>query len=112
MCPRPIRNRQKQPFRAPISRSLLHPSARRHRDYLTKEALDGSGLFKTQNVLKLIEKLGKNEHPGETDSMALAGVLSAQIIHEQFVSGFANRLDPEPLNPEHVFDHTKGGSAL
>ena len=110
VVPEPLRMRKKQPFRAPISRSLLHPTARRHRDYLTKKALDGSGLFKTQNVLKLIGKLDRNERPGEIDNMALAGVLSAQIVHEQFVSGFSNRSNPAQLHLDHFFDYTKDGS--
>jgi asparagine synthase (glutamine-hydrolysing) len=54
-----------------------------------------SGLFKPAAVAQLVAKLKVGERIGETDDMALAGILSTQLLHRQFIANF--RL-PAPLS--------------
>ena len=45
-------------------------------------------LFKPDAVRQLVMKLDAGKPLGETDDMALAGVLSTQLLHHQFVENF------------------------
>jgi asparagine synthase (glutamine-hydrolysing) len=61
---------------------------------LGPHALKRAGLFDAAKVERLVTKMQNTEAAGEIDSMALAGVLSSQIIHQQFVEGFPQRTAP------------------
>jgi asparagine synthase (glutamine-hydrolysing) len=43
----------------------------------------------------MIQKLDAGKHLSETDDMALAGILSSQLVYQQFVKDFTM---PEPLS--------------
>jgi asparagine synthase (glutamine-hydrolysing) len=93
--PEEIRTRQKQPYRAPIAPTLLgSQSSGLVQEMLSPRALAATGLFDAAKVERLLNKMRTVASPGEIDSMALAGVLSAQIIHRQFVTGFRARSLP------------------
>jgi asparagine synthase (glutamine-hydrolysing) len=87
--PGEICSRPKQPFRAPIHRSFFHEE---HLDYvrelLSPSAITSVGLFNPSTVSHLISKLDLGLPLGETDDMALAGVLSTQLVAQQFISAF------------------------
>jgi asparagine synthase (glutamine-hydrolysing) len=104
VLPREIVARKKQPYRAPIVNCLLSD---RNRDFATQmlsgDSIRRAGLFDANKVGKLLEKLQAVENPGEIDSMALAGILSSQIIHQQFVEDFPTRSFPA-LCPDLVVD--------
>lgn len=93
--PEAIAARRKQPYRAPIASCLLRG---RCRDLamrmLGPHAIKRVGLFDAAKVERLVTKMQNTEAAGEIDSMALAGVLSSQIIHQQFVEGFPQRTAP------------------
>jgi asparagine synthase (glutamine-hydrolysing) len=92
--PAEIAARRKRPYRAPIHRSFFHAKAPDYvRDLLSPVALRRSGLFKPDVVKQLIAKLDRGSLLGETDDMALAGILSTQILYHQFIESF-KRIPP------------------
>lgn len=96
--PKETFERRKQPYRAPIHRSLF---PRRPLEFVTALLDDASlrhaGLFKPEVVASLRAKLQQGGTLGETDDMALAGIVSAQLLHHQFVDGFRGA-DPGSLD--------------
>lgn len=89
VLPETICSRRKQPYRAPIVSGLLSESSCDFaREMLSRRAINGAGLFNADRVERLLKKVQAVPHPGEIDSMALAGVLSSQIIHHRFVEAF------------------------
>lgn len=95
--PRDAFERRKQPYRAPIHRSLFPPRRLEFVDALLAEsALRHSRLFKPDVIAQLRAKLQQGGTLGETDDMALAGIVSTQLLHHQFVDGF-RRADPAAL---------------
>jgi asparagine synthase (glutamine-hydrolysing) len=88
VLPDEIRNRPKHPYRAPIKKSLLNKNTWKHvRGRLSDRALSNTKLFDSNKVKMLIAKIQSTE-PGEVDSMALVGILSSQVIHDQFIENF------------------------
>jgi asparagine synthase (glutamine-hydrolysing) len=87
--PREIWHRPKRPYRAPIHRSFFNEATPDYvRDLLSPASLERSGLFKSAAVSQLVTKLDHGKSLGETDDMALAGILSSQLVHHQFVRAF------------------------
>jgi len=96
--PAEICTRRKQPYRAPIHRSFFHTRAPEYvRELLAESALRRTGLFKPEVVAPLVAKLEHGGVIGETDDMALAGILSTQLLHARFVERFPRA---EPLGRE------------
>jgi asparagine synthase (glutamine-hydrolysing) len=88
--PHTICQRRKRPYRAPIHRSLLNRATADYADeVLSKESLTACGLFKPHAVEQLTAKIKAGFPIGETDEMALAGILSTQLLHHLFVSHFS-----------------------
>jgi asparagine synthase (glutamine-hydrolysing) len=84
-----IRTRPKRPYRAPIHRSFFNEKTPDYvRQLLSAEAIRGSGLFKAGAVEQLVRKIDAGAAVGETDDMALAGILSTQLVHHRFISNF------------------------
>jgi asparagine synthase (glutamine-hydrolysing) len=92
--PESILKRPKQAYRAPVSKSLLDSGHHLYvEDLLSEKGLKETGLFDPVQVNKLRDKIRDSGMATEIDNMALAGILSTQLIHHQFVSG--NRYKPE-----------------
>ena len=89
LLPEAVVERPKHPYRAPIHAPLLHTGARDYvRDALSERAVREAGLFDADKVARLLRKL---EAPGacsEVDAMALAGLVSTQLLHRQYVEDF------------------------
>jgi asparagine synthase (glutamine-hydrolysing) len=95
--PEGIWQRAKRPYRAPIHRSFFGPGAPDYvHELLSRQQIKATGLFKVEAVSKLVTKLDRGMAVGETDDMALAGILSTQLLCQQFVSSFhfVTPLDP------------------
>jgi len=87
LLPGVISNRAKRPYRAPIRQCFFtHPPAYVG-ELLSGEAIDKSGYFNPKSVTALVNK-ASNSNLGEVDSMALVGILSTQLIHQQFIKDF------------------------
>jgi asparagine synthase (glutamine-hydrolysing) len=108
VLPAEIVGRRKQPYRAPIVNCLLAGAGRESAwELLTDDAVRRAGLFDAGKVSKLLTKLQTVENPSEIDSMALAGILSSHIIHQQFVENFSARPHVS-LHPDLIVDRRAG----
>lgn len=85
--PKEIVKRTKQPYLAPDSKSFFHKG--KADDYveelLTEECIEKYGYFNTKPVRLLINKCKRGGVIGFKDNMALVGILSTQLLHQQFV---------------------------
>lgn len=98
LVPEFIRQRPKRPYRAPVHRSLFNSSTADYiGELLSPVSLQASGLFKPRAVEQLVKKIKAGATIGETDEMALAGIVSTQLLHHLFVKKF---LRPAPLSQE------------
>ncbi|MFP4119967.1 MAG: asparagine synthase (glutamine-hydrolyzing) [Coleofasciculus sp.] len=93
LLPPDIWQRRKRPYRAPIHRSFFHQDTP---DYvwelLSEDAVRAGGLFNPLAVNQLVRKAQSGSPLGEVDDMAIAGVLSTQLVDQQFVKDFNSRL--------------------
>lgn len=92
LVPDSIRQRSKQPYRAPDVQSFFDTDSGMARfEYvdamLSPSAIADAGLFDPEAVSKLVEKARTGAAIGTKDNMALVGILSAQLVVEQFVNG-------------------------
>jgi asparagine synthase (glutamine-hydrolysing) len=95
ILPPSVYNRTKRPYRAPIRRSFFGKNSPDYvRELLSPEAIRASGYFHPQAVSRLAEKARGPVGLGERDEMALAGILSTQLLHRQFVQDFPGRRIP------------------
>jgi asparagine synthase (glutamine-hydrolysing) len=93
LLPQDIWQRRKRPYRAPIHRSFFHPDAPSYiSELLSESAIQESGLFNPLAVAQLVRKAQNGAQLSEVDEMALVGVLSTQLVHQQFVQSFPSRL--------------------
>jgi asparagine synthase (glutamine-hydrolysing) len=93
--PESVLKRPKQAYRAPVSKSLLASGNHLYvSELLSEKGLKETGLFNPLQVKKLKDKIRESDMATEIDNMALAGILSTQLLHHQFVAG--NRYKPEP----------------
>jgi len=95
--PESIHTRHKRPYRAPIHASFF--PGRKPLDWVSEAlspgALAEAGCFEPGAVAMLAKKIERLGSLGETDSMALAGVLSTQLVHRRFVADYRA---PAPLD--------------
>ena len=95
MLPRSVYARSKRPYRAPIHRSFFGDSAPAYvSEMLSAETVRAAGYFHPNSVSRLIKKAEAARAFSERDDMALAGVLSTQLLHHQFVENFPGRTIP------------------
>jgi len=89
IVPDAIANRPKQPYRAPVSSMLSSLELDDPmRSLLSCTSLEQSGLFHPKKVARLLEMIKSGQPVSETDNMALAGILTAQLLHQQFIANF------------------------
>ncbi len=97
--PDAIWKRRKRPYRAPIHRSFFNDQAPGWvRELLSPDWLRRAGFFKPEAVNQMVQKLDSGKPLGETDDMALAGILSTQLVYQQFVDNF--QLSPPATDSE------------
>lgn len=104
LLPDAVINRAKQPYRAPIQKSLFDPAdSGTVEALLDPSAVEHQGIFDGDRVAMLLSKIQAGRTSSETDGMALAGILSTQIFCEQFIHS-----PLEPLKMHHftvIEDH-------
>jgi asparagine synthase (glutamine-hydrolysing) len=87
--PKEIWQRPKRPYRAPIHRSFFNETTPEYvREMLSPEKLKQAGMFNPAAVGQLVKKVEQGGKLGETDDMALVGVISTQLLHHHFVENF------------------------
>jgi asparagine synthase (glutamine-hydrolysing) len=94
VVPHEIIARKKQPYRAPDALSFVAGNAPDYIDeVLSESAVRDANVFEPRAVTQLLSKCRARGSDGQfsnTDNMALVGVLSTQLLHQQFI---ANRPD-------------------
>lgn len=99
--PDSIWQRVKRPYRAPIHRSFFARPLGFVNELLAPDALRESGYFEPEAVNRLAAKAAGGAHLSEVEDMALVGVLSTQLVHQQFVRSF-DTSGADRYTPEHV----------
>lgn len=95
MIPESIRMRPKQAYRAPISGSFFTSSAPKYVDEMLSDRLIiYYGLFNNDKVRSLIMKVKTGNNVSETDQMAIAGILSTQLLYDMFI---INEITPSEI---------------
>jgi len=111
LLPDAVVARPKQPYRAPIRPSFFGPDAP---DYVgectTPTALREAGCFAPAPVGRLLVKCRRGLPLGETDEMALVGILSTQLLHRDLLSRFGRR-PPVPVEDLFVCQASQPGVA-
>ena len=83
--PDSVVNRSKQAYRAPIAGSFFSSNRPDYVDeLLSEEAVKNYGIFDSLKTTSLIDKLEENP-ASEIENMALAAILSTQILYRQFI---------------------------
>jgi len=86
--PDKVVHRPKQAYRAPVASSLTSSRAPEYlREALSPDMLNKFGIFNPATVEKLLGKMQEGKTVTENDNMAVAGILSTQILMDMFVSG-------------------------
>jgi len=90
ILPPSITQRPKQPYRAPIAETFLsHDAPELIREVLTEDRLSQYGYFNPKSVGQLTRKMkAAGANTGAKDDMALASVVSLQLLHYHFVEHF------------------------
>lgn len=92
LIPESIRRRKKQPYRAPEASSFFTQPNEYVDELLAPERIRRDGLFRPQTVAHLVHKVKQNRSLGTKDNMALVGILSTQLVADQFINSFRRSL--------------------
>lgn len=86
LLPSSILERPKQAYRAPIANVFISNEIPKYlKEISSDRCLTEFGIFNVQYVNRLIEKMKKKTEVSEVDNMALAGILSTQILYDLFI---------------------------
>lgn len=84
--PASIVKRPKQAYRAPIAQSFFGEDAPDNvTEILSRGNLNGFGLFNAEKTEHLVSKIKNQQNYSETDEMALAGIISTQLLYRMFI---------------------------
>ena len=116
ILPKNIVDRPKNPYRAPIQQSLLAVhNSEFIKDMLCETKIQKTGYFNAKKVHSLTQKLNAQKNINEVEGMAIAGILSTQILDDQYIQNFPLTTNP-PFTPnlmiDHRSDHRFGNSGL
>jgi len=85
LIPDSIQKRHKQPYRAPDGKSFFTGRHTYVDEMLSPEQIRKHGIFNPQTVLSLVAKFKNGRPTGVKDDMALVGILSTQLLLDQFL---------------------------
>jgi asparagine synthase (glutamine-hydrolysing) len=99
--PEEIWQRPKRPYRAPIHRSFFTKSTPYYvHELLSPEGIKNANLFNPAAVTQLVNKIERGMRISETDDMALAGIISTQLVHHLFITNLSL---PSPISESENF---------
>ncbi len=112
ILPPEILRRPKHPYRAPIRQGLMstRTGSMIENIYLSPRSIAEAGLFDSAKVQKLVNKARVSPSLGEVDNMALAGIVSSQIIYHRFITNFPYK-SPSLIAPRFFVDRRKKSGA-
>lgn len=97
VLPANIRQRRKQPYRAPDATSFFSPTQPEWvKHLLSAESVNQFGVFSAAAVNGLVRRCLSGAASGARENQALLGILSTQLWHELFVN---SALSITPLHP-------------
>ena len=85
MIPPSIEQRAKQPYRAPDGKSFFSGSESYVTEMLSPDQIRSGGIFNSDTVAALVAKFKSGRPTSVKDDMALVGILSTQLLLNQFV---------------------------
>ena len=92
--PPEITTRRKRPYRAPIHRCFGAPESPAYiAELFSEESLRKSGIFNPSGAARLHQAVRQGRPLGETDEMALIGIISTELLQLQFVRKFIQRAE-------------------
>jgi asparagine synthase (glutamine-hydrolysing) len=95
--PPSIRNRPKQPYRAPDIASFFAADGRARHAYIEEvlsiDCIRHGGIFDSEKVQKLVQKVRFGNAIGVKDSMAVVGIISTQVLIDRFILQRSNTFD-------------------
>ncbi len=84
--PESVLKRPKQAYRAPVANSFLSAPAKEYvMELLSEKDIKQSGIFQHSSVQKLLDKISNGAMATEMENMALAGIISSQLIYHQYI---------------------------
>ena len=97
--PAQVRNRPKQPYRAPDIPAFFTPQPVEYvRELLDEASLANTGMFDPRAVAGLVRRCTAGAATGVRENQALVAIVSAQLWHRQFMNDMARgRLGPLPV---------------
>jgi asparagine synthase (glutamine-hydrolysing) len=101
LIPEELAFRTKQPYRAPISNCFLGEQPQEYvMELLSENVLRQAGIFDPGKVSRLMAKCQKQEGNilSERENMAIVGIISTQLLHQQFIANFPAGEIAEPEN--------------
>jgi len=100
--PERITRRAKQPYRAPVGQAFFN-GGDSLKDLVCEAQLASAGIFDQKKVLHLFRKCQAQQHGpvSESENMAVVGILSTQLIHEQFIKNFPG-WQTRPAEPDKI----------
>lgn len=107
LVPASIRQRAKQPYRAPDAGSFFANARCEWVEELTsKQAVEDAGIFQPGAVTGLVAKCARNggRRMSNTDNMRLLAVLSTMLVHRDFICGLAFQQEERPPQPMRMID--------
>jgi asparagine synthase (glutamine-hydrolysing) len=108
--PENITKRAKQPYRAPISQAFFNNDNEKLSNLIKEDQLANAGIFNQKKVKHLFKKclVQKHGNVSESENMAIVGILSTQLIHEQFIKGFTD-FSVQPAKPDKIIRRNRDG---
>jgi asparagine synthase (glutamine-hydrolysing) len=92
LIPSEIWDRPKTPYRAPIQHSFFNGTQLDYvEELLSPEDIERRGLFNPGAARLFVNKIKQGGILHENDEMALVGIISTQLLHQQFVENFELR---------------------
>jgi asparagine synthase (glutamine-hydrolysing) len=97
--PLSVLKRPKQAYRAPMASGFFTPSGQEYiPELLSDQDLRKTGIFKPESVHKLLEKTSSGNMVTEVENMALAGIISTQLLIHQYILKDSFRPEIPELN--------------
>ncbi len=95
IIPENIRNRTKQPYRAPDSQSFFIKGkpVEYVEQLLSKQRINQTGYFDAQAVTRLVNKCCKGRAIGFADNMAFVGILSTMLLDDMYIRSSSTMSD-------------------
>ena len=86
LIPESVRQRFKQPYRAPDGSSFFGAKSSYVDDLLSPSQIKRDGVFDAQAVERLVSKFRRGGQTSVSDNMALVGIVSTQLLIHRFMN--------------------------